>query len=738
MRQLLFIFVFVFSAISFGQEISETKTHKTESPYLSIQQKDALIPLQESKATVNITGTIAHVRLTQVYQNEGSTPIEAKYVFPMALEAAVHDMKMTIGDRVIHAKIFEKQQAEKVYKEAVASGKRAAKLDQARPNVFQMKVGNIMPGDRVAIDVYYTEMLTPTNGEYQFVAPGVVGPRFTGENTSGETTFNQSYTKKGIADTFDFDLQVTLNAGMTIQHINSQSHKINVTYPKQKTATVFLSKSNKNPANRDFILNYSLRGNAINSGLLLYEHNDEKFFAYMMEPPAKVTSKQITAREYLFIVDVSGSMNGYPLEVSKDLMRNLLCGLHYEDTFNVQLFASSSTVFSSLPVQATEENIEQAILFLSNGQGGGTTRLLSALETAYKLPRVNTGSARSMVVITDGYVSVEKEAFQMIENNLDQANVFTFGIGSSVNRYLIEGMAKVANTQSFIATTKETASAMAQEFKAYIATPLLTQVSFKTKGFDVYDVEPKTIPDVFAARPVVVFGKFRGDPTGSITIKGYQGKKKIKQTFQVSEGTLSNENKALRYLWARKKIAQLDDYNTSFYEDVKAEVTQLGLAYNLATKYTSFVAVDQQVVNKDGSIKTIKQPLPMPQNVNNTAIGAAAEIKGKSVIKKNAIKKGKKKEATPKKDFSKTERLALNTWFEKEYGILSKKVLLQYQGIRFMFGNNGKLISVEILEKGLWVSNTQILKDFRKLKTSKAPLEKQFTIYASKDENKCC
>jgi Ca-activated chloride channel family protein len=737
MRQLLFTFVLFYTAISFGQKISEKTLHKTESPYLQINQKDVLIPLQKSKTTVNITGTIAYVRLTQVYQNKGTTPIEAKYVFPMALEAAVHDMKMTIGDRVINAKIFEKKQAEKVYQDAVASGKRAAKLDQMRPNIFQMNVGNIMPGDQITIDVYYTEILTPTNGEYQFVAPGVVGPRYTGENASGETAFHQPYTKKGIAETFDFDLQVTLNAGMTIQHIKSQSHKINITYPQQHTAAIFLSKSNENPANRDFILNYSLRGNAIRSGLLLYEHNDEKFFAYMMEPPAKVTSKQITAREYLFIVDVSGSMNGYPLEVSKDLMRNLLCGLNLQDTFNVQLFASSATVFSTLPVIASEKNIVQAIAFLSKGQGGGGTRLLNALETAYKLPRANTGSARSIVVITDGYVSVEKEVFQMIANKLDKANVFTFGIGSSVNRYLIEGMAKVANTQSFIATTKEAASEMAQKFKEYIASPLLTQVKFSTKNFEVYDVEPKTIPDVFAARPVLIFGKYRGEAEGSISITGYQGKKKIKQTFNVSEGTLSNNNKALRYLWARKRIAQLDDYNTCFGEDVKAAVTQLGLAYNVATKYTSFVAVDTQIVNKEESRKTVKQPVPMPQNVNNTAVGAAAEITGKSVMKKRNREKENKRTPEVAIDVNKAERLELNTWFDKYYSKLSKEYLRAFGRLRFKFGAHGKLITIEVFTGGVWKASSDILKVFLEVKTKRAPLHKPFTFYKILGKNGC-
>ncbi len=730
MKSLILTLTLFISALSFGQHISDKK-QKTSSPYLAISAANANVPLLETKTDVHITGTIAHIKLSQVYHNEGTTPIEAKYVFPMSLEAAVHDMKMTIGERVINAQIFEKQKAEQVYQNAVAKGKRAAKLDQSRPNVFQMKVGNVMPGDLITIDMYYTEMLTPTNGSYQFVAPSVVGPRFTGESSEIETTSAQPYTGKGIADTFKYNIQVRINAGITIQNVSSKSHKVNVIYPTKDSAEIFLSKSNINPANRDFILDYNLRGNAISSGLLLYEHDNEKYFAYMMEPPAKVTHDQITPREYLFIVDVSGSMNGYPLEVSKGLMRNLLCNLNYDDTFNVQLFASSSTVYSPTPVKASEHNIEGAVNFLSNGQGGGGTELLSALNVAYNLPRADEGSARSMVVITDGYVNVEKEAFQKIEQNLDKANVFTFGIGSSVNRYLIEGMAKVANSQSFIATTKEDAINVAADFKDYIATPLLTQVSFKTKGFETYDVEPTTIPDVFAARPVVIFGKYKGEANGNIIITGYQGRKKIKQKFNVSEGTLSNDNTALRYLWARKKITRLDDYSTNFREDVKDEVTYLGLAYNLVTKYTSFVAVDERIVNPDGTMKTVKQPLPMPANVNNSAVGAAAEITGKSMIKRSYSLTFNSSE------LPKAEARKLNIWFKANYGKIASKIMTEHMELTIEFGKNGKVIDVKIYNGSEWVSNAEILKEFKKLKVKKAPTKIQFSVYAA-DANIGC
>ncbi|WP_346881790.1 VIT and VWA domain-containing protein [uncultured Algibacter sp.] len=700
-------------------------SQKTDSPYLLVSTKDAVIPLKSSKTDVQISGTIAHVRVTQVYQNTGQNPIEAKYIFPLSTQAAVHKMKMTVGNRVINAKIFEKQKAKIVYNNAIKAGKRAAKLDQERPNVFQMSVGNIMPDDQIAIDIYYTEMLVPVNGEYQFVAPAVVGPRFTGENTNNENHFSSPYTTKGMADTFNYDIQVTINAGMIIQNVNSNSHKVNITYPNTKTADIYLSKSNENPGNRDFILNYNLRGNNIQSGLLLYEHGDENFFALQMEPTNSVKYEDIPSREYLFIVDVSGSMNGYPLDVSKTLMRNLLCNLRPTDTFNVQLFASSSTMYSNYPVEVDEKNIENAIRFLSEGQGGGGTQLLGALKEAYKLPRTDPSSARSMVIITDGYVSVEKEAFNLIKNNLDQANVFTFGIGSSVNRYLIEGMAKVSNSEAFIATSKSEALDVAKSFKKYIETPLLTQVKLKAKGFDIYEMAPHSIPDVFAARPVLVYGKYRGKPEGSIIITGYQGKKKFKQEFKVSRSHVSPNNKALRYLWARKKIEALDDYSKLFSDHVKDSVIALGLKYNLATNYTSFVAVDDTTVNKDGTLKTIKQPLPMPKNVNNSAVGAAGEVKVKSKYRTSFS-------ITINDSITKSSRRKINMEFKAIYSKLIIKHLKKHESLRIKFDAQGSIINIEVLKNGQWLHDVNITKAFIGFSTKKLSINKSMTLTIKK------
>jgi len=703
-------------------------SQQTQSPYLQISSKNSVIPLKSTTADVQITGTIAHVHISQTYQNLGKSAIEAKYVFPMSTKAAVHNMEMTIGNRTTKAIVYEKQKAAKIYQKAIKKGKRAAKLDQERPNVLQMKVGNILPNDEVVIDIYYTEMLTSINGEYQFIFPGVVGPRFTGESLKNEITLNSPYTEKGISDSFTYGISLCINAGMMIQQITSNTHKINVQYPDVNSAEITLSASNINPSNRDFILNYSLRGNKLNTGFLLYEGKDENFFSLLIQPSKEIVQTEIPPREYVFIIDVSGSMIGYPVEVAKSLLRKLLINLQQDDTFNIVLFSADNTIFKQKSVAATQENVTAAIQFLSGKYSnyGGGSRLLHALSKSYKLPRNKKSVSRNMVILTDGYISVEKDVFQLIENNLDNANVFTFGIGSSVNRYLIEGMAKVGRSASFIATNKAAAFKVADEFQKYIASPLLTQIQLKTNGFDIYDVEPKTIPDVLSDRPVLIYGKYKGKATGSITLTGFQGNKKVSSEIMITTGKLSKQHKALRYLWARKKIERLADYQKNFRDDVQQEVIQLGLRYNLLTQYTSFVAVDTEIVNKKGKLKTVKQPLPMPMNVANSAVGAAASISGKSIYKKSfniQIQFSHQK--------NKQQKRALKMWLKGSFSSLIKMYVKKYSKIRLQVHANGKIVKIEKEVNGLWVSINSLPTLFEKL-PNHIKIEQKMSITFSK------
>jgi Ca-activated chloride channel family protein len=607
---------------------SEKKVDKTLSPYFFVKSEDPAIdqlPLQSTSTDINISGIVADVRVTQTYKNTGKTTLEAIYIFPASTRAAVYGMRMKIGEREINAVIQEREQARESYNNAIREGKTASLLEQQRPNVFQMNVGNILPGDLIKVELSYTELIIPTEGIYQFVYPTVVGPRYSNKNGSAATAVDKwvenPYNRLGEKPSYTFSLQAKISGGMPVSSIQSTSHEINIQYSNENTASISLKNVNGHEGNKDFILEYKLAGKEISSGLLLYKGKEENYFLAMIQPPAHTTSQQITPRDYVFIMDVSGSMYGFPLEISKTLMKNLLSGLKSSDRFNIILFSGGSSIFSEESVQAEPENLKRAFRFIDEQQGGGGTELITALKRALSL-KGTENYARTFVIATDGYVDVEKEAIDLIRNNLSRANFFAFGIGSSVNRFIIEGMAYAGNGEPFIATNEEEARIKAAQFKKYIESPVLTHLKVSFNGFDAYDVEPVSIPDVFAERPVMIIGKWKGNPNGKIILKGINADREITLEQEVSASKPDNSNISLKYLWARDRIRMLDDYeNLGATEEGKKKIIQLGLKYNLLTNYTSFIAIDSEVRSKDGKIVTVKQPLPLPVGVSELAVG---------------------------------------------------------------------------------------------------------------------
>lgn len=634
LRTLLAVLAFAVSPSVAQERITrdQQQNDKTLSPYFYVANPDAdaeQFPLKHTEADVSIAGNIADVRVTQVYQNRGTKPLEGIYVFPASTRAAVYKVSMRIGERLIEAKIREKKQAQVEYQAAKREGKSASLLEQERPNVFRMSVANIMPNDEIRVELSYAELLVPNDSIYEFIYPTVVGPRYSNrpdESRAGETPeppqnwVKNPYLQEGEAPSNTFSFKAHINAGMNLSDVVSPTHHVNLSFPSATQADIALAKDENFGGNRDLIVRYRLADKKINSGLLLYEGQEENFFLMMLEPPQRVEAEQIVPREYVFVLDVSGSMYGFPIETAKVLLKDLAAHLKPSDHFNVVLFAGAASILSPASLPATKENIDSAIRLIDRQQGGGGTELLPALRKALALPRVEN-SSRSIVVITDGYVDVETEAFDLIANNLGRANLFSFGIGSSVNRFLVEGLARAGAGEPFVATGPAEARARAKEFREYIDSPVLTNVTVEYDGFDTFDVSPKALPDLFARKPVIQFGKWRGPPRGTITVTGQQGNLPFKQSIDVASVKASEENRVLRYLWARDLIAQLSDYvQLENKSETVQQITNLGLTYNLLTRYTSFIAVDH-VVRTQEQGTTAKQPLPLPQGVSNLAVG---------------------------------------------------------------------------------------------------------------------
>ncbi|MFA6570108.1 MAG: TonB family protein [Bacteroidota bacterium] len=617
----------ILSSTAFAQ--IEKQEDKTLSPYFMVKSDDKSVeqlPLLSTTAEVHIAGVIAAVTVRQTYKNSGKKPIEAIYVFPSSTRAAVYAMTMYIGPRVLKAEIQKKEEARKTYEKAKSEGKSASLLEQERPNVFTMSVANIMPGDTIVVEMKYTELLIPTDGVYEFVYPTVVGPRYSNKNSDSadknDKFIESPYQKEGEAPTYKYDIALYLSTGVPLDEITCPSHNVDINKTSETQAQIRLLASDQTRGNKDFILKYRLTGGKIESGMLLSKSEKENYFLLMLQPPKRVEAKQIPPREFIFILDVSGSMNGFPLERSKELMKNILNSLKPNEKFNIQLFAGSSVFFAEKSVEATDKNIQKAMDFVNKQQGGGGTELIPALKQVLAVPKED-GYSRTIAIMTDGYVAVEEETFNLIRENLNKANMFAFGIGTSVNRFLIEGIAKAGMGESFVVTKDSEAKDAAERFRKYVESPVMTDIKIEYDGFLAFDVEPLTIPDVLANRPIIIYGKWMGEPTGNVIVTGTSGDVRYNVNINVLKFGTMEQSEALKYLWARNKISMLSDYySASHKKSYVEEITDLGLRYNLLTNYTSFVAVDYEVRNGNAdSLVKVKQPLPLPEGVSNLAVG---------------------------------------------------------------------------------------------------------------------
>jgi Ca-activated chloride channel homolog len=612
-----------------GTPLESPLQESAQSPYFAVDSDSGVdqFPMKETKVTARLNGVIASVHVRQRYRNEGTTPINAKYIFPGSTRAAVNAMTMSIGDRRLVAKIKEKEQARQIFNAAKAAGQTASLLSQKRPNVFSMDVANIAVGTDVVVEMDYTEFLTANEGVYEFMYPGVVGPRYGGDAgaaaaTGQETTWiSNPYLKKeqnkDSSGRATFNISVELASPIAVHDLQSPTHQVTTRWTSATAATVNLNESLQTAGNRDYVLHYRLQDNAIVSGITRFSSGADNYFMLQAEPPKRVVRAELPARDYVFIVDISGSMDGFPLNTAKVLIEKLLAGLQSKDSFNILFFAGGSQVLAPKSLPATPENIALAMQMLAAMSGGGGTELLPALRQALAMP-VAEGTSRSMVVITDGYITAEGAAFRIVDENLGNSNLFAFGIGSSVNRFLIEGLAKVGRAEAFVVSSEMDAAREAERFRNYISAPVLTGIKVSGTGVELYDTEPALQPDLLAERPVLVLGKYRNAKFGAtIELTGVSGAGAQSWKFVLGS---AEKDRSLPLLWARKRLERLYVFPNAA-EDSRQEILALGLKYSLLTSATSFIAVDEVVSNPEKLATDVKQPLPLPAGVSNSAVG---------------------------------------------------------------------------------------------------------------------
>jgi len=583
------------------------------------------MPLVHTEVNAEISGFVADVEVSQVFSNPFDEPIEAQYLFPLPDNAAVDAMEFTVGDRTIVGEIRKREEARAIYEAARDAGKTASLLDQQRPNVFHQSVANILPGDAVEVTIHFVQTLDYDDGGYEWAYPMVVGPRFIPQQGTGARDpvedarrLEGPYSSKRTGN--DIDVRVSVDAGVPIWDIRSPSHAIDMERPEEQSATLQLKSRDRIP-NKDFVLRYEVAGEQPEAALLTHSTDEGGYFLLMIQPQADehLRPETVTPKEMVFVVDTSCSMSGLPLDKAKDLMSLAIAEMNPQDRFMILDFDDTVSALSPMPLPNSPANRRRGEAFVRSFQGSGGTHMLQGIQASLDLPE-DPNLLRTVLFLTDGYIGNETQILSAIEQRLGRSRLFSLGIGSSTNRYLLERMAKVGRGHAQYLRPDEDGDEAVEAFYERIRNPVLTDIEIQWEGVDVVDVYPDPIPDLFAGQPVVLVGRYEKPGTGLVRLSGRVRGEEHVQEIPVVFPSVQEEHSALASLWARTAI---EDLETRQYrgnrESIRKEVTQLALRYDLVSPYTSFVAVEERIVNENGSPRTLRIPLEGPEFVDLAA-----------------------------------------------------------------------------------------------------------------------
>jgi len=589
-------------------------------------------PLEHTDVRAEVTGNIAQVELTQIFRNPYKKKIEVVYVFPLPNRAAVNGMEIKIGERTIEATIKKRADAQRIYEEARAAGHVIALLEQERPNIFTQSVANILPGNSVEVTIRYFETVPYENSAYTFSFPMVVGPRFIpGEPSTSigrERGWSPNTTdvpdaaritppvlEPGQRSGHDISLSLQLDAGATLKELAAPSHDVTIERHGETSAVIRLANEAVIP-NKDFVLRYSIDGDAPRVALLPHRRDGNGYFLLLVQPETDPREKEIRPKEMIFVVDGSGSMSGFPIEKVKEAMRYALKNLNTHDTFQIIRFSNRAESFQPAPVPATSANIERGLAYVGTLSGRGGTIMLEGVEAALRHPK-DPERLRIVSFMTDGYIGNENEILAYLKTNLGGARLFSFGVGNSVNRYLLDKMAEFGRGTVEYVLLGDKADASVARFYDRIRNPYLTDLEIDWDGIPVEDVYPKTIPDLFLGQPVVLHGKYKAPGKGKLRLRGKLGGRRYEQEVEVLLPGERLEGEAIGTLWARARIEDLSNENiVAPTPRLEEQITEVALAHDLVSAYTSFVAVEKTIVTGSEEPVLVEVPVTMPEGVS--------------------------------------------------------------------------------------------------------------------------
>jgi len=602
------------------------------------------VPLVHTDVTLDVRGLAAAATVTQQYVNSGTEPIEAVYVFPLPHDSAVYDMEIRIGNRLIRSVIREREEAKRVYESAKSEGKRAALVEEERPNIFTASVANLMPGDHIEVRLRYVEPLRWEDGRIRLVFPMVVGPRYIpGTQAVGHTGTGWAVDTDAVPDAsritppvrnpdsrpgHDISLSVDLDSGFEFGSINSVSHAITVRRLPDGRRHVELASGATIP-NKDFVLEVQqAESTQPKTALFLSPEpgTGETYFLLSAFPPTVQPVKRMPV-EMLYMIDVSGSMGGTSITQAREALLQALDRLGPNDRFGILVFNHAYYEFASEPLTATTENLAAARRFVQHLEAGGGTEMLPALLHLMRKPETS-GYLRHIILLTDGDLGNEEQIFAALRLKLGGARLYTVAIGSAPNFFLATKMAQFGRgTFTHIADIGEIREQMGRLLET-IESPVLTDVKLSFEGVEVAEIYPQRPPDLFLGQPLLIYGRISQGRVGRVHLTARAGDQPYEANFAFDASTASF-HPGITTLWARQRVEDLVDRWRLSDEDarsgIRATLIAHAIRYRLVTRFTSLVAVEEIVANASGASTQVPVPTELPAGMQmDKVFGAPA------------------------------------------------------------------------------------------------------------------
>ena len=576
------------------------------------------LPVLDIDVELTVTGVLLRGTVTQVFHNPTPETIEAIYVFPLPEGASVHRMEMRIGDRRIHSVMQERQQATRTYEHAKATGRKAALLNQHRPNLFSVAVANLNPDETLAVVLDYSDEATYVDGSFELAFPLAYTPRYIPRSFvagTGEERAALAGRAPNPGATFPTaKVGVRLRPGLPLERVESDSHSIE--WLDDGDGIVVRTRSERVAARRDFLLRWTPRLDALPRPVVLVEDREEERYALLMLfPPLPGSEAGLgLPTETLFVIDVSGSMRGPSIRQARAALLAALRRLRPDDRFNMLKFNDHSEAFRPQFQFAENEPLAAARDWIDDLEAGGGTEIHTALMRGLAMMGASrSSSAQRVIFLTDGAVANEDQLYQAISERLGQARLHTIGIEPAPNRYLMRKMARFGRGLCRFVADASQAENRIDAFFARLERPVMTDLALAWDGLVLEETYPSRLPDLHAGEPLVLYGRLNDSSAhGTATLSGETRAGWIETSAKITAEASRGSGIAAR--WARAKVDTLIDslHEGAAAADVRAEVVDLALDFDLVTAYTSLVAVEEVATALD-SPRTMRQAGTLPQ-----------------------------------------------------------------------------------------------------------------------------